>query len=279
MIAFLHPGNVAGAFMDSVCNTMMKEVRPGRLLFDGGGYINLQSGPRIAEARSQIVETFLTAPIYAPADWLFMVDSDMVFEADAMARLIEAADPVERPIMGGLCYAGYSPETAYPTVFSLIEEDGSWATEKVADFPRNAIVKVGATGAAFMVVHRNALKKMYEHFHLLPNGLVNNYPWFVEGHVDHKGRALGEDIAFCIRAQSIGIPVHIHTGVEAGHRKNIILTTETWDDHRVLEKLKADPQLYEQIRVGDYGRIINPELYEEIRLSDSDQINRDEGPA
>ncbi len=229
VIGFIHPGDVAGAFMDSVCRTMLAEVRMDGLLGPGGGYINLQSGPRIAEARSQVVEGFLTSEIYRPAEWLFMVDSDMVFPAETLRALIQAADPVERPIMGGLCYAGYSPETCYPTIYDLsTDDDGHWIVQPVTEFPQPALVKVGATGAACMLVHRTVLQKMYEHFQYLPNGQINSYPWFVEGHVDAKGRQIGEDIAFCIRAQSIGFPVYVHTGIEVGHRKNIILNSEVW---------------------------------------------------
>lgn len=240
VIAFIHPGDVAGAFMDSVCRLLLAETRPGRLMDDGGGFINLQSGPRIAEARSQICETFLTHPHYKSSEWILMADADMVFTEHDVRRVVEAADPAERPIVGGLCYAGYSPESMYPTLYSLIEEEGSWALDKVADFPENAMVKVGATGAAFLLVHRSALTKMYEAFHLLPNGQINSYPWFVEGHVDHKGRQVGEDVAFCLRAHSIGLPVYVHTGVKIGHRKNIILTEDVWKDRLELEKYRAE---------------------------------------
>src|SRR5690606_5921285 len=38
-------------------------------------------------------------------EWLFMVDADMGFMPDALDRLVAAADPVERPVIGGLCFA------------------------------------------------------------------------------------------------------------------------------------------------------------------------------
>jgi hypothetical protein len=238
VIAFIHPGDVAGAFMDSVCNTLLTEAHG--LMGAGGGFINLQSGPRIAEARSQVVESFLTEPVYKPAEWMLMVDSDMVFTSADVRRIVECADAGERPIVGGLCYAGYSPESMYPTLYALVPDEGGWALEKNHDFPENAMVKVGGTGAAFLLVHRSALQRMYDAFHLLPNGQVNSYPWFVEGHVDSKGRQLGEDIAFCMRANSLDIPVFVHTGIKIGHRKNIILTEQVWKDRLELEKYRAE---------------------------------------
>lgn len=232
VIGFIHPGEVSGAFTDSLCRTLMAEVRPDGLLGPGGGYISVQSGPRIAEGRSQVVEAFLNADIYKAAEWLWMVDSDMVFDPDVLRRLVMAADKIERPILGGLCFAGSSPENCYPTLYKLVAHDGTWATEPVDEFPFDAMVKVGATGAACLLVHRDVLLRMYASFRTLPNGQPNHYPWFVEGHVDHRGRALGEDIAFCIRAQSMGIPVHVHTGIEVGHRKHVTLDTAVWKANR-----------------------------------------------
>jgi GT2 family glycosyltransferase len=223
--------------MDSVGRLLLAEAGPGGI---SGGFINLQSGPRIAEARSQVTETYLTHENYKDYPWVLFIDSDMVFTVDDVHRILRSAHPTERPIVGGLCYAGYSPETMYPTLYSLVPEGTTWALEKVADFPENAMVKVGATGAAFLLCHRSALQQMYEAFHLLPNGQVNSYPWWVEGHVDHMGRQLGEDVAFCMRANSIGLPVFVHTGIKIGHRKNIILTEDVWKDQQALRKMRAE---------------------------------------
>lgn len=233
VIGFIHPGEVAGDFMDSVCRTLMAESRPDGLTGPGGGYIALRSGPRIAEARSQVVETFLTNEAYVDAEWLFMVDSDMVFDPLALRRLLDVADPVERPIVGGLCFAGSSPEGCYPTLYALRPDDEKrWEIEKVTEWPEGELVKVGATGAAALLVHRNVLTTMYRAFEFLPNGQRNNYPWFVEGHSDAHGRPMGEDIAFCIRAQGLGFPIHVHTGIEFGHRKSVILDTAVWKASR-----------------------------------------------
>src|SRR5690606_27047578 len=101
VIAFCHSGHPTGNFLDSFAKTVMIEsMREDGLIRPPGGYIMLRSSPRIAEARSQLVETFLNSKTFKGADWLFMVDSDMTWEPDAVRRLVEAADPDKRPIMG-----------------------------------------------------------------------------------------------------------------------------------------------------------------------------------
>jgi hypothetical protein len=258
VLAFIHPGDVAGVFMDSVLNVIMPECKPNGLFSAGGGYINLQSGPRIAEARSQVLENYLNAAQYKEGEWILCADADMVFNLDDVRTLIAAADPIDRPIVGGLCFAGYSPETMYPTLYRLEEEGGSWAMSKELEYPKNAMVKVGATGAAFLLVHRTALYKIYNAFKTLPNGQLNSYPWFVEGHVDSQGRQLGEDVAFCMRANAVGIPVYVHTGVTIGHRKNIVLTEQVYEDQQLLRRVKS----------GEYAE----EIREQARLEHTESV-------
>ena len=52
------------------------------------GAIPKVSGPRIAAGRNSLVDHFLKTP----ADWLFMLDDDMSFESDVLARLLTVAD-------------------------------------------------------------------------------------------------------------------------------------------------------------------------------------------
>jgi len=38
-----------------------------------------------------------------------------------------------------------------------------------------------------------------------------------------NGRRVGEDLSFCLRARSAGVPVNVHTGVQVGHVKSRML--------------------------------------------------------
>ena len=68
------------------------------------------------------------------ADWLFWVDTDMGFAADTVDRLLDAADPAERPMVGGLAFTQREDSTdgmggwrclAAPTVFDwAVLDDG-----------------------------------------------------------------------------------------------------------------------------------------------------------
>lgn len=215
-----------------------------------GGSIELLSGPRVAEARSQIIDAFLK--LDDNIQWLLMIDSDMTFEPDAVCQLLGhayggriKADPNEPDIhvIGGLCFAG-GRSRMFPTIYEAdtrIAADGSEQVvpNPVTDYPRNKLAKVLATGAAFLLVHRKVFKHMQQPhpvgFGTNANGDPNPYPWFVEG--TSRGVQFGEDIAFCMRANALGYGVYVHTGVKIGHLKTIELNEEVWDEYLIRNKL------------------------------------------
>src|SRR5258707_2607111 len=94
VIGFCHPGTVRAEFCASLISTAVE----GKTPLDA--VLMLESGPNISTARNKICADFLTRP----APWLLMVDTDMVFAADALDRLIDAADPAKRPLLGALCW-------------------------------------------------------------------------------------------------------------------------------------------------------------------------------
>lgn len=202
--------------------------------------ISAEGGPRIVETRSQVVEAFLNQrqlahPVSGEMpQWLAMIDTDMSWEPDAIHRLVtiaeegDAGDPIH--LIGGLCFAGGRTHLT-PTVYrEYLDDDGTKLVEPMYDYPRDALVKCGATGAAFMIVHREVLHKMFEAFKTARDGYPNPHPWFVEG--ARKGKQFGEDIAFCLRASAIGYPTYVHTGVKTGHMKRSPLNEALYDDTR-----------------------------------------------
>jgi hypothetical protein len=232
VLAWLHPGQVTGAFCGSVSDTILYDGAKKGAIVKYGGILHQNCGPRIHAGRCDAVGAYLQTPSIARAKWFLMVDADMKFTPQDVYTLLESAHPTDRPIVGGLCFAGGRGEDLFPTIYNLDrEEDGTLRTEPIMDYPRDAMVKVGATGAAFLLVHQWVFKKMYEKFSVQPNGSPNPYPWFTEG-VDKKGRPFGEDVGFCVNAQAVGAPIHVNTAVKIGHTKSYELTEELWDEKR-----------------------------------------------
>ena len=189
-----------------------------------GQFAHEVSGTHIPTARSQIVREFLNHP--AKPDWLWMIDTDATFADDILERLIASADPEKRPIVGALAFGvrlvkntegrvdyntvGAAPIELFPTIYVYKDNE----TVCVANYPRDQVVQCHATGAHCLLIHRTVL---------------SNPRWVQDGHplpyfrvAVANGEEVSEDQFFCMKAGSLGYPVHVDTAAKTGHVKTFI---------------------------------------------------------
>ena len=199
--AFVHPGTVSTSFVLSLRAT------PGV-----GEWLEQRSGPNVARARNLLVERFLATD----HTWLWMVDTDMTWQPDALAGLL--AD--DQPVVGGLCF-GIGEGRPIPTIFDTITLAGEDVIVRVESYPRDRLVSCAATGAAFLLIHRQVLEDVRDrHFSAA-------FQWFQE--TERDGYPVGEDVTFCLRAGECGYQVHVDTRVKVGHAKTVVVTESTFD--------------------------------------------------
>lgn len=210
VIGYVHPGTVRAEFCASLLAVAMEGQTPIASVLAVG------SGPNISTARNIVCRQFLEQD---EAPWLFMADTDMWFERDTIDRLTGAADPLERPVVGGLCYSENTDQGGgepYSTMYELTEpEPGGLAFVRYKKWPEDTVMRVAGTGAACLLIHRTALETVEK------TSRDRAAPWFRESVIGD--RLVGEDLTFCLRAAAAGIPVHVHTGVKAGHMKTTML--------------------------------------------------------
>ena len=215
-LAYLHSDELAANFHASLFNLFGYDMsHEGRILHHIRIKTTLMGLP---QARNRACQETLDSP----CQWLFFVDSDMGFEPWALDQLLLFADPVERPIVGGLCFSQRTEEIdgrngfrCYPrvTIFEWREqEDGSHRFNGALHYPINTLVRCGATGGAFVLIHRSVLEKI-------------GGDWFTQT-PDETGQMQGEDISFFDRCRKLEIPVHIHTGIRTTHYKHLWLAEE-----------------------------------------------------
>ena len=208
VVGYVHPGTVRAEFCASLLAICMEGKTRIRTV------VALESGPNISTPRNMIVRDFLEDGL---APWLFMCDTDMWMPADTVDRLIAAADPAERPVVGGLCWS-LDKGVRYPTMYELTEpEPGRLAFARYPDWPDDACMRVSATGAACLLAHRDALEAVAK-----ASG-DTAAPWFRETGAGAPLALMGEDMTFCLRCAAAGVPVHVHTGVRVGHMKTTML--------------------------------------------------------
>lgn len=226
VVACVRPSLVHGAYMDSLMDLLMYDFATHRRITEGGGRLSYQTGPNLSAARNDVVRKFLA---YGKADWLWMVDSDMVFPPDTVERLLEHADPEKAPIVGGLCFGLTNDGDVLPTLFDVVGDDNGVDVVRYSSWPPDTMMQVGATGAACLLVHKSVFERIRDYAH--PDrpdrpGFNTAFPWFQE--VEHGGQPVSEDITFCIRAGWCQIPVYVNTAVQIGHIKDRLLTMESY---------------------------------------------------
>lgn len=209
-IANIHPGEVSAGFCYSLASVLLLDAATGPRC---RGLLQEWSSANVSQSRNRLVESFLDG---TTAEWLVFVDSDMIFDADAVHRLVDTAAVDDLPILGGLCFGG-NHDRLFPTIYVGVElEGGGQALTTVNEYPRDCVVQCHATGGAFLAIRRDVLEHMRREW----GGRA--FPWFQE--TEYGGRPVGEDITFCLRAQQLGYLVHVDTRIRVGHHKSLVYT-------------------------------------------------------
>lgn len=228
-IAYVHGIEVAHSWHQSLMATIAYDVAHNQRVI-GGGWISTKYGTGgIVQARNDTTRQFVHGT--PQCDWLMWLDTDMGFEANAIDRLIEAADPETAPIVGGLCFmqrevgvdgvGGYLVEPA-PTLFDWYDNGQQQGFTVRRDYERDTMVQVAGTGSAFVLIHKSVFEKIEAEY---------GPTWYSPIYNHSTGTWISEDLSLCTRATALEIPVHVHTGVRTTHLKHL------WLDERIYDRL------------------------------------------
>jgi len=230
-VAYMHGTRVSHSWHNSMMNLVGYDKSIGLNVITTMPFGVACSGPNsLVEGRNMAVAHFLDK---THTEWLFFVDTDMGFTPDSMERLLVAADPVERPVVGGLCFAmkhiksdrqGGFRVLPVPTLFMFAENEGQglgFANRFI--YPPDSMVQVAGTGAAFLLIHRSVLEAIRAEM----GDIWFNFVQYGDG------AQVSEDLSFCWRLNAMGFPVFVHTGVKITHHKELWLSEE---DYRMPER-------------------------------------------
>lgn len=150
--------------------------------------------------------------------WILWVDSDIELTNDALEKVWEAADPVARPAVSGIYFISKENEaslmTPYPALFQFT--DDPYTIAYVHPLPKDVLVKAGAAGFGFLLLHRSVGEKMRE-FH-------GERPFFNETGAGKE--FVSEDINFFRAMHEAGVPLYAHTGATVKHMKRFAFDLE-----------------------------------------------------
>lgn len=243
-IAYPHLDTFGANFVESVLRMVAYDKDHGDHLLHNSGISNNGAlaavwgrSIELSHARNVATAAFMASD----ADWLLWIDSDMGFEPDSLEKLLNAADPEVRPVVGGLAFVegdythdfrGGLRSSLAPTLY-----DWTWVEPKSGmpgayklltrqEWPTNEVIRVSATGTGFLLIHRSVFEKISA-WTISQNG--PGQIWF-ERIPGPDGELCGEDISFCLRAHQVDLPIYVHTGVITNHQKT---TWYTVADYRM----------------------------------------------
>lgn len=234
-IGFIHDGSVRATFFTRFTELVLFDLANNQRLFSHDKFwLQGQYGSGgIVQGRNDIARAMCET---SSAEWLLWIDTDMGFDPDLADRLIDAADPVERPVVGALCFAqkndGGKPYGArwfrtQPTIYLWVDQGEDVGFTPRFDYERDAIVQCNATGSAAILIHRTVLERMRDEL---------GADWYTP--IKHKsGTVFSEDLSFCMRLMTMGVPVFVDTSVKTTHDKfGIFLDEEQYDRERAAAK-------------------------------------------
>jgi len=239
VVALVHDSKVSYSWHHSMMQLLAWDfANKGRV--HSGGYISIKYGTDgLIEGRNKAVREFLAEK---KADWLWWVDTDAGFEPDVVDRLIAAADPVERPIVGGLAFSQRELELdgmgghvtgPVPTIYRWAQHKGQQGFAVMWDYPIDEPVRCHGTGSHCLLIHRSVLERIGKRF-----GPV----WYDRVLNTSTGQPISEDLSLCIRAGALDIPIFVHTGVKTSHHKEIWLSEREYWRARAVDPPPAEPE-------------------------------------
>lgn len=166
-------------------------------------------------------EEFAQYALEIGADYLFMIDDDMLCPLDLFERLWKHHVDIVAP----LAFQRRSPH--YPVIYKTregwdeVRKERFFGNEIVKNYPKNTLLECDAVGFGAVLIKRWVIEK-YQ-----PPRFMSTSP-------------TGEDILFCYNArQSIGAKVYVDTDTKIahlGHPK--IITEKDFEDANQIDKVR-----------------------------------------
>lgn len=177
---------------------------------EGECAIAFQMGSLIYMARNELA----MKAIQMGADYILWLDSDMVFEPDLMTRLFESLKANDADFVSGLYFKRFPPyEPVAYNKFDIVDDE--IVTEKMTDVP-DAVTEVGGVGFGCVLMSTALALAVYNEYNTMFAPIGN----------------VGEDIAFCYRAKTLGYKVLLDPSIRCGHVGHYVVTEDLFNAFR-----------------------------------------------
>lgn len=211
LIAIPCTSMVSTDFLDSIM----------KLNNNGNALLAIENNSLVYSARNHLTMKALDAK----ADYIFWIDSDMVFDKDTLNNLLIDALENDLEFVTGLCFKRMLPTS--PTIGKTLvweqKPDGSIdsGAEVYEDYPKDQLFEIACSGLACALVKVSAIMEVA--------GLRKMSPF-------QPLPGLSEDYSFCFGMKALGKKMWCDSRVKIGHVGRTIFTEDVWLRQKEMEK-------------------------------------------
>lgn len=171
------------------------------------------------------------------SEWLWMVDSDMVFDKGHVMKLWQTAMDLDVKMVSGLAFIFKDQEIPIPSYFL---EGGPGTPYPAGELHLiNAVpdgpMEVAATGLASSLIHREVFENMQAPRH-------EEYRWFDQITLPGNPTLSGEDTQFFVRARSLGYRLILEPRALTKHLKYVGIGMPEFERHWELREKFAQEE-------------------------------------
>ena len=157
--------------------------------------LSMQMGSLIYAARNSLA----AEAIKQEADYVFWMDSDMLFPTNALVKMIDTLEKNELDILTGVYFRRRPPYT--PTLFEILDMYGEACSHRTVREIPEGLFEVAGCGFGCVLLTTDVLMSVQAKFGNMFAPIGNN----------------GEDVAFCWRARQCGYKIMCDPSVVCGH--------------------------------------------------------------
>lgn len=166
----------------------------------------MKSGSLIYTSRNDLA----TMSLQAEADYIFWLDSDMVFKPDTLVRMMKTIRENDIDILTGLYFRRVPPYS--PVLFDQLDINGvECRFTEFKEIPDH-LFEVGGCGFGCVLMKTDVFLDVHSKHRNLFAPLGNN----------------GEDVAFCWRARNCGFKIWCDPSVILGHVGYSVVDDQFW---------------------------------------------------
>ena len=155
-------------------------------------------------SRNKLLENFVKADLVNSFDYVFWIDSDIVFNWGDCAKLLDALKSANADVITGV-YFNFIGNELVPMLNDYIESEDRYSPSKLTGGTR----KVDSAGLGFTIQTAQSLRKMMGDFG----------KDFFNFRKSKRGTLIGEDNIFFEHAKKSGFQPWVAEDIRAGHAK------------------------------------------------------------